>query len=162
MCGKSVWICNIKSEGMYIYNFEVLQKTLCLKCCAYEPERALLVKVAYPTFANFCLFQKLSKFSRHPNLHNSQLCLLSISASLCEATMSPESRVLSEERSRPILSSEGSVCCNAPRSLISHRVRASYVTVVLLLSVTYVCLQCFARNLVKKCCNCNFLNTDNK
>ena len=88
MCGKSVWICNIKSEGMYIYYFEVLQKN--------EPERALLVKVAYLTFANFCLFQKLSKFSRHPNLHNSQLCLLSISASLCEATMSPESRVLSE------------------------------------------------------------------
>lgn len=102
VCGKSVWICNIKSEGMYIYYFEMLQKTVCLKCCAYEPEGALLVKVTHPTFANFCLFQKLSIFSRHPNLHSLQLCLLSISASLCEATMSPESTVLSEEHSRHI------------------------------------------------------------
>ena len=127
VCGKSVWICNIKSDGMYIYYFEVSQKTVCLKCCAYEPEGALLVKVTYPTFANFCLFQKLSKFSRHPNLYNSQLCLLSISASLCEATVSPESRVLSEEHSRHILSdaySEGNVWCNAPRPLIAHRVQS--------------------------------------
>jgi hypothetical protein len=111
---------------MYIYYFEVLQKTVCLKLCAYEPEGALLVKVTYPTFANVCLFQKLSIFSRHPNLHNLQLCLLSISASLCEATMSPESTVMSEEHSWHILSkaySEGSVWCNAPRPLIAHRVQ---------------------------------------
>jgi hypothetical protein len=65
MCGKSVWICNIESEGMYIYYFEVLQKTVCLKFRAYEPEGALLVKVTYPTFANFS-----SRSFRHPNLHN--------------------------------------------------------------------------------------------